>query len=55
MFDCNIDGVKCNRKDKFLRSRVTCKANGKLRRSREALLRELQPDWWVDARIRKAL
>ena len=55
MFDCNVDGVKCNPKGKFLRSRVTCKANGKLRRSREALLRELQPDWWVDARIRKAL
>jgi hypothetical protein len=40
MFDCNVDGVKCNPKGEFLHSRVTCKANGKLRRSREALLRE---------------
>ena len=31
------------------------KANGELRPTRKDLLRAVQPDWWVDRRIRRAL
>ena len=31
------------------------RADGELRKSREQMLRDLQPSWWIDARTRKSL